>query len=348
MADLDELLNDISTDVPCGEYLEYDPAYLALAKDIQGKPEDPITGEAAQPPNWRDVKKAASALLQRSKDLQVTVYLIRALIALEGVSGLRDGLKLLLGFLEKHWDGVHPVLDPDDNLDPTARVNILEELSNFDSVLRPLFFAPLADAKSVGSFSLRDIQAANDKISLPEGEGKPDIGIIKGAFRDMPEEALVSVYQTILDCAELVRQIDQLINLKVGVGNGPDLSGLSAQLKDMKSAVEQYSNIGALAEAALDEAGEAVDGDAGPNQSPARQKAALAGDIQSRQDVLKALDLICKYYAEHEPSSPVPILLNRAKRLVSMDFMDILQNLLPDAVSQMEYIKGPEPDSEHS
>lgn len=343
MADLDGLLNEITADAPCGEYLEYDPAYLELVKDIQGRPEDPITGEAAQPPSWRDIKKAALAILQRSKDLQVAVYLIRSLIALEGIPGLRDGLKLLFGFLDQYWDTVHPVLDPDDNLDPTARVNILEELSHFDSVLRPLSLVPLADAKAVGCFSLRDIHAATDKISLPAGETKPDIGIIKGAFREMPEEALIVVYQAIIDSVDLGQQIDQLINAKVGVGNGPDLTGLISQLKDMKHSVEQYSNVGALTEETLDEEGEAPNGVAG--SSPARQKAALAGDIQSRQDVLKALDLICKYYTEHEPSSPVPILLNRAKRLVAMDFMDILQNLLPDAVSQMGYLKGPDSDA---
>jgi type VI secretion system protein ImpA len=42
----------------------------------------------------------------------------------------------------------------------------------------------------------------------------------------------------------------------------------------------------------------------------------------------------------------VPILLQRAKKLVTADFMQIVQNLLPDGLSQLEQIKGPDPDAD--
>ncbi|MGJ0486973.1 MAG: type VI secretion system protein TssA [Methylomicrobium sp.] len=344
MAELDELLEEISIDSPCGEYLEYDPAYLELVKDILGKPEDPITGEKAQPPNWRDIQKAAQAILKRSKDLQTTVYLIRALIPLEGVPGFRDGLKLLLGLLESYWEGIHPVLDPDDNLDPTARINILEELNNFDSVLRPLSFAPLAASKAVGRYSLRDIHIATDKISPPEGEEKPDLSVIKAAFQDMSSESVKFVYDAIGESTDLVKRLQDYVNTQVGIGNGADLSGLASVLKDMRNAYDQYSTIGTLeTEDTFSEVEpsdvQSVSGEAAP-----LKKVVGVGGINSRADVLKALDLICKYYAETEPSSPVPILLHRAKHLVTADFMEILQNLLPDAISQMELIRGPGSD----
>jgi len=67
--------------------------------------------------------------------------------------------------------------------------------------------------------------------------------------------------------------------------------------------------------------------------------------INSRGDVIRAIDLICAYYAQHEPSSPVPILLERAKRLVAKDFMDILRDLAPDGVAQLEMIRGPETEN---
>ncbi|MEC4748728.1 type VI secretion system protein TssA [Methylomicrobium sp. Wu6] len=343
MADLDELLKEVSPDAPCGEYLEYDPAYLELAKDIQGKPEDSITGEKAQPPNWRDIQKASLAILQRSKDLQVAVYLARALIPLEGVPGFRDGLALLLGLLEQYWDHIHPILDPDDNLDPTVRINILEELNNFDSVLRPLNLAPLADSKLVGRYNLRDIHIATDKIAPLAGETKPDLSVIKAAFQDLPPETVKFMYQAITESADLVKRLQSFVNGKVGVGNGADLSGLASLLKDMQSVYDQYSTIAALVAAeALPGEEEQTDEQLAPGEASPRKQAVGVGGINSRQDVLKALDLMCKYYAESEPSSPVPILLQRAKHLVTADFMAILQNLLPDAVAGMDQIKGPE------
>lgn len=344
MADLLTLLEDVSPDNPCGDYLEYDPAYLELGKNILGKPEDPITGEKAQPPNWRDIHKQSLAILQQSKDMQVVVYLLRALINLEGVLGFRDGLKLLYGLLEKYWDELHPVLDPDDDLDPTTRVNILEELSNFESVLWPLTLAALVDSKAVGRYSLRDYHLASDKVEAPEGVAKPDVNSIRAAFMDAAEESVAASYQAINDSIRLVQQLDSFVGEKVGIENGPDLSALSSLLKEMRYVFDQYAETGAGEEDELSGDGEGAEGEPGPGSSS--RKAAAVGGVNSRQDVLKTLDLICKYYRENEPSSPVPILLERAKKLVNADFMQIVQNLLPDGMSQLEQIKGPDPDAD--
>lgn len=344
MADLLALLNEISSEKPCGDYLEYDPAYLELLKNIVGKPEDPISGESAQPPNWRDIHKDTLALLQRSKDLQVVVCLLRSLINLEGIAGFRDGLNLLLGLLQKYWPEIHPVLDPDDDLDPTARINIIEELSNFDSVLRPLSLSPLVDAKSVGRFSLRDIHLATDKIEVPEGAVKPDLSLIKAAFLDASPELVKASHDAIIDSISSVQQVEAFIDAQVGSGNGADLSPLVALLKEMRVAVEQFADA-TLGSENLDS--DQVDpglADSAYETKLSRQQTAVLG-INSRQDVLQALDLICKYYADNEPSSPVPILLRRAKHLATSDFMQIVHNLLPDGVSQLELIKGPDPDA---
>lgn len=344
MADLLTLLEEVSPDNPCGDYLEYDPAYLELGKNIQGKPEDPITGEKAQPPNWRDIHKESLAILQQSKDMQVVIYLLRALINLEGLLGFRDALKLLFGLLEKYWDELHPVLDPDDDLDPTTRVNILEELSNFDSVLWPLTLAALVDSKAVGRYSLRDYHLASDKVEAPEGVTKPDISSIRAAFMDVPEETVAANYQAISDSISLVQQLDAFVGDKVGIENGPDLSGLSSLLKEMRYVFDQYAETGAGEADESSGDGEGGTGEAGSGSSS--RKAAAVGGVSSRQDVLRTLDLICKYYRENEPSSPVPILLERAKKLVTADFLQIVQNLLPDGMSQLEQIKGPDPDAD--
>lgn len=344
MADLLTLLEEISPDNPCGDYLEYDSAYLELGKNIQGKPEDPITGEKAQPPNWREIQKESLAILQQSKDMQVVIYLLRALINLEGLLGFRDALKLLYDLLEKFWDQLHPVLDPEDDLDPTTRVNILEELSNFDSVLWPLTLVALADSKAVGRYSLRDYHLASDKVEAPEGVTKPDISNIRAAFMDMSEEAVAANYQAINDSISLVQQLDAFVGDKVGIENGPDLSGLSSLLKEMRYVFDQYAETGA---GETDEqSGDEADGESEAGSGSSSRKTAAVGGVSSRQDVLRTLDLICKYYRENEPSSPVPILLERAKKLVTADFMQIVQNLLPDGMSQLEQIKGPDPDAD--
>jgi type VI secretion system protein ImpA len=55
---------------------------------------------------------------------------------------------------------------------------------------------------------------------------------------------------------------------------------------------------------------------------------------------MNALDRICQYYAEYEPSSPLPLMLQRCRRLVTASFLEIIQDVIPEAMSQAESIGG--------
>ena len=62
--------------------------------------------------------------------------------------------------------------------------------------------------------------------------------------------------------------------------------------------------------------------------------------LTSRQDVERCFDLICKYYEEYEPSSPIPILIKRSQKLVNLDFLDIVKDIFPDALDQVYKLGG--------
>ena len=69
----------------------------------------------------------------------------------------------------------------------------------------------------------------------------------------------------------------------------------------------------------------------------------IAGEIQSREDVVRMLDKICDFYRKEEPSSPVPYIIERAKRWVKMNFMELMGDLAPDSVKDIERITGEKP-----
>ena len=70
----------------------------------------------------------------------------------------------------------------------------------------------------------------------------------------------------------------------------------------------------------------------------------VAGEITSRDDAVRMMDKISDYFQRHEPSSPVPLLMGRAKRLVSLSFMEILKDMAPGGLSQASTIGGIEED----
>ena len=64
------------------------------------------------------------------------------------------------------------------------------------------------------------------------------------------------------------------------------------------------------------------------------------GTVNSQQDVKAALDRIIGYYARSEPSSPIPMLLDRAKRMVGADFLTIIKEMATDGMQQVHLIGG--------
>ena len=78
----------------------------------------------------------------------------------------------------------------------------------------------------------------------------------------------------------------------------------------------------------------------------AAEKKSAPGTINNTQDVLKALNLVCEYYKKNEPSSPVPIFIERGMRLVGKSFMDALKDIAPDGLDQAKVIIGTRDEDE--
>src|SRR5439155_26871758 len=113
---------------------------------------------------------------------------------------------------------------------------------------------------------------------------------------------------------------------RVGKAAGPDYTSPRAALIEAGTQVGRYvtprpAPAATAAGGAGAGAGGAKVGDAATAataaQSPSVASAAAPGEIRSPQDVVAALDRICFYYDRNEPSSPVPLLLQCARRLVS-------------------------------
>ena len=116
-------------------------------------------------------------------------------------------------------------------------------------------------------------------------------------------------------------------------GQTPDVSGFRAVLGNIHKRVQEY-----LAKRGH---GEAVDESAAVAGTEQKKGGiSLSGDIKSVQEALLALDKVCQYFDRHEPSSPVPLLLRRAQRLVSKNFLEVVKDFCPDGMKQVEMIGG--------
>ena len=78
---------------------------------------------------------------------------------------------------------------------------------------------------------------------------------------------------------------------------------------------------------------------AAPSSAPSRP-AAPPGAIESREDVLRTLDQILDYYRRKEPTSPIPLLVERTRRLVPLSFLELMEDLAPSGVKQLKELGG--------
>jgi type VI secretion system protein ImpA len=75
--------------------------------------------------------------------------------------------------------------------------------------------------------------------------------------------------------------------------------------------------------------------------APATAAARSAGGaIQNRDDAIRALDNVCKFMEQAEPSNPAPLLIRRAQRLIGRSFVEIISELAPESLGQIQKLGG--------
>jgi type VI secretion system protein ImpA len=340
--DISSLLQEISPEAPCGEDLEYDPAFQEMDRASQTKPEQQIGDSIipAEEPNWKDLKARSLDVLGRSKDIRAAVFLTRSLTHMDGFPGLADGLELIRGMHEQFWDTFHPQLDPDDYNDPTMRINAILSLCDVQGMIASLRSAPLVSSRILGTFGLLDILASTGEISPPAGQEAPDPTHIDAAFQECEVEHIQEISEAVTRAIDHTRSTEATLTELVGAAQAPSLEPLvSALIQAQTVLAERLARRGIVT--ATDGQADAAEGGQG---AAAAAPQPAAGEINSREDALRMMEKISDYFLKNEPSSPVPLLLQRARRLVSRSFMEILQDMAPSGLTEAQNVSGVEPE----
>lgn len=336
-----QFLEDVSVEAPCGENLEYDPVLQEIERESEGVPEQQMGDSTlpAEETDWKSIRRKSLQLLQRTRDIQVAVYLTRALTQIDGLEGANQGLTLLYGLLDRYWDCVYPRQDPDDDY-PVLRMNAMYALNDYDTFLKPIRNAPLTESRVMGRFTLTDIEhaAGISSVDAKDDSDIPKQSEIDAAFMDTELSHLENKRDNVELALSQVEAILALTTERVGAVNAPNFNQLIDLLKELKHILnDQVKRCGGESSTAEGEAG-------GAELTGENASIGAPGSINSRKDVDQAIDAICDYFDRYDPSSPVPFILKRAQRLLFKDFKEILNDLAPGGMSQAENIFGKETD----
>ena len=343
--DIDAFLSPRTDDQPSGENLEYDEVFINLEIAAQPGEERQVGDELfpGEDPDFSAVAEAALAVLEKSHDLRAAVYLGNAELRINGLAGFAPVATYIERCLTEHWATCHPELDEDDG-DPTMRANAIRGLTDNDGVLTSLRMAPLTNSPSFGGFSLRDIMIAEGEIQPPaDMETIPDTATIGAAFQETDDADLAVFLEQAESIDASLRAIEATFE-ENAPGQSPDLDPIRRLVSRIKKRIA--SEVGGVdAGGAADVESSSAPG-SGAMAVPTGPAPSGGGAVSNPADVINTLDRIIAYYQRSEPSSPVPILLNRAKRLVNADFLTIVKDMAPSGLENVNIVGGLEEEEE--
>lgn len=291
-------------------------------------------------PDWEIVAENSVELLRKSKNMWVAVFLSYSLAKTSGFLGLDKGLKLIKAYLESSWDSIYPLPDAEDG-DCSERQNALSLLSpapgskygiiDFNDLIIAL---PISNSKQLGSFSYKQYkQSFNKTDSLSEISNSTSSAVIEASLKDSQPAFISSIIEMLLQIKAVLGEIEDIFNSKSPNNNHLNYSRIISLLNDILSFIKQFGNVHA------DEIIQVADIADECNEVNTVISSKCGNiSIRCKDDAVKVLNEVCKYLEKNEPSSPVPYLIHKALKLLPMNFSDIMSDLCPDALRQIDWL----------
>jgi type VI secretion system protein ImpA len=252
----DTLLEPISADQPAGVDLRWTPEWDRISEARRA--DDPLaSGKWAKKErkvaDWRLTYELATSLLQeRSKDLQLAMWLTEAGIKLHGFPGLRDGLAIARELMVRYWDqGLYPKIEdgPEDRAGPFNWLNdkLVDSISAIAITVSEdegadYSLLDLQDARRVGSeANCRTVDGEIDptkKRAYDQAleDGHVSMEMFDHAVKKSRRAAYEDLYSGVVETYDEFKALEKVIDEKFGEA-APNLSTCRGTLTDIKQAV---------------------------------------------------------------------------------------------------------------
>lgn len=334
------VVQPLSQELPCGENLDYNPAFILLQSRLQPKLDAEYGSfvEAAEPVNWTETEHDCLALLQKSKDIRLIVILMRCRLRKTGLPALAEGLELLSALLRTWPDELYPQLLDEGEYAPMLRANAFAELEDIHGLLADLRGQLLPKAAGL-QINVREFEKA---YQIPREEG----ALSEAAVAAMVHEWLTNAREAIVPMTQahfFLQEIKETLSVMLGE-DAPEFSVLG---KILSLFAREFGSETPTIAPVIETEPAAMTGNP-PSVVEAVAPAVEASlpaiipdsslsqrGIHSRADALHRLQEVRSWFAMTEPSSPLIPLLKYAERSVGKNFSELLTMYPPEFIATM-------------
>jgi type VI secretion system protein ImpA len=320
---LEKMLAPVSEDLPVGPDLSYDHERAQIEQAFESLAESDSTPDG-EGPDWRAVLKLIENQFARTKDVWLAVYACRAGARSGSLDTVELGAQALAGLFEQYWDSVHPQLE---ELGLPGRKAPCDSLASRGEFLLPLQRVILIDHPRLGAYAGADLERFRTEAESADG-----YGLFRTALAELGDEALQQSLARLASIEDALRRADRIFTDAAAGEASPNFGPTYGALAMLKQAVGSFLTAPDAAPA-VPAAEENSPGKVSANAGQAPQRG-LSGRVENRDDVIKALDWISDYYRRLEPGHPLLQLTERARHWVTMDFLELMNEIAPDAIHQ--------------
>jgi type VI secretion system protein ImpA len=293
---------------------------------------DAQNAEEAARKSWELIAAEGPVLIAKTaKDLEVASWLSEALLRRHPLAGLRDGLKLLGGLVERYWGGVYPLPDEDGletRLIPIVGLTGGEAEGRLITALRRVRLTEGGDTP----FSFWQYERA----AAGNPSGNATLEAIAAALDRSPDAFVQSLAEDARDCIAAADALEA--NLKVHCGDEtPSFSRLHEALSRIFDAVKRRapSAVEPVAVAAApEEPADAVEISAPAASTVGRRRG--EGELD-REGAFRQLEELARFFRRTEPHSPTAYALENLVRRGRMSFPALVQELIDDGNVRRSY-----------
>lgn len=357
--DIEQLLTPIDGDNPAGVDLREDVSptsdYYAMkdARSAARAAERSLEAEdepGALPEEWRTILTSAPELIQtKSKDLELTSWLIEALLRAHGFAGLRDGFRLASGLVDQFWDNLYPLEDEDGVETKVAPLAGLNGEGADGTLIQPIRKVLITDGMNFGPFAAWHYDQAMELAKITDPEKKQQrisAGMVQMEdFEKSAAESSADYYVALVgdlgECLEAFEALSSKLDEKCG-HDAPPTSNIRNTLRAVQDIVSFVSRdlIAADApEAAAEGEAAAAPGAGNGAGAPAAGGAAqVSAQIASREDAFRQLTKVAEFFRKTEPHSPISYTLDDAVRRGKLSLPELLAELIRDQATREDFL----------
>ena len=281
---------------------------------------------------------AAGALLRRSADIRILCDVAKIFILDRDLGSFSICIEALAAWIGERWDSLHPALLDGD---PVMRTIALRSLDDNPHTVMPLQVAPLFKSRRLGVMTLRSFLLADGTVKPragfeddgEEAERVPTAGDVASAIKDADKAEVMLARDHAHRLSAALDAIETLCDERSGQYGAVRLPLLKATVAQLVAVLDKTAAIKdpSLIVSEAPQAGEPHDADGAPAHA---HVPGHSGNITSTKGLIMALQAAALYFARHEPSSPVRMLLAQAEALIGKSFHDALTALAPELVTQ--------------